>query len=455
MRRKEWISLGLLLLIAAAGAVRAAEGIGIGDAMDRLREVPKLRASDASISAAEGKKLAAAAKHLPELVLSSNNYMIDKDIDVDLSGVRDAVGRIDPAAASRIKDVTLQDRNFGSLDAILKYPLYTGGRVTAGVEVAESGIEASRQAREHTYEELLLELVQRYYGVRVAEEALTVQTAAAQSLRQHERNASRLEAEGQIARVERLGAEVAAAEAERERGVAQRNLAMARQALGSLLNADRMPPPDVGIPSIDRLPPLQRFVAGSQSENSQLRQLSATRKQAESAVSAVKGEYLPAVNLLAVRSMTNYNLVDIWPEWTIAATISLPLFDGGERRGKLHEASARLEEVGQTYEQARRDMALLVEQRYHELENAQEQIRTLRGTRALSEESLRAQQKAFSEGMARSLDVVDAQNTRSKVLLADLGARYTALTNYAALMLVSGQGPALEEWLRTTQESRP
>ena len=57
--------------------------------------------------------------------------------------------------------------------------------------------------------------------------------------------------------------------------------------------------------------------------------------------------------------------------------------------------------------------------------------------------------------MARSLDVVDAQNTRSKVLLADLGARYTALTNYAALMLVSGQGPALEEWLRTTQESRP
>ncbi|MBM7061964.1 TolC family protein [Pseudomonas sp. UL073] len=423
--------------------------------MERLRSAPKLKASEAAINAAEGKREAAEAKHYPQLAVASNNFMIDKDIDVDLSGVRDAVGRIDPAAAARIKDVTLQDRNFGSLDAVLKYPLYTGGRISAGVEVADSAIEASRQAREHTYEELLLELVQRYYGVRLAEEALAVQQAAASGLRQHQSNAGKLEQEGQIANVERLSAEVAAAEADREASVAERNLIMARQALASLLDGQDMPPPQVEIPNIASLPPLRRFISGTQGNNAQLKQLAATRKQAESAVGAVKGAYLPAVNLLAVRSMANYNLVDVWPEWTVAATISLPLFDGGERRGKLHQANARLEQVGQTYEQARRDMDLLVEQRYHELENAQEQIRTLRRTRELSDESLRAQQKAFSEGMARSLDVVDAQNMRSKVLLADLGARYTALTNYAALMLVSGQGPALEDWLRKTQESRP
>ncbi|MCY1349742.1 type I secretion outer membrane protein, TolC family [compost metagenome] len=455
MRRNGLIGLGLLVLAASVAQARAEQAISIGEAMERLREVPKLRASEAAISAAEGRRDAAAAKHLPELAVASNHYMIDKDIEVDLGGVRNAVGRIDPEAAARIKDVTLQDRNFGSLDAILKYPLYTGGRVTAGVEVAESGIEASRQAREHTYEQLLLELVQRYYGVRLAEEALSVQNAAADGLRRHSHDAGRLEDEGQIAKVERLSADVAAAEAEREQGVAERNLAMARQALASLLDGERMPPKQVGIPSVEQLPPLQRFVSGTHDNNAQLRQLAATRRQAESAVGAVKGAYLPAVNLLAVRSMTNYNLLDVWPEWTLAATISLPLFDGGERRGKLHQANARLEQVGQTYEQARRDMDLLVEQRYHELQNAQAQIHTLRRTRALSEENLRAQQRAFGEGLARSLDVIDAQNTRSRVLLADLGARYTALTNYAALMLVSGQGHALAEWLRGTQESQP
>ncbi|UVE19610.1 TolC family protein [Pseudomonas sp. LS44] len=433
----------------------AAQEIAIGDAMDRLRDSPKLRAGEAAINAAEGQREAATAKHFPELVLSSNHYLLDQDIEVDLGDVRQAfVDHGDAAAAARISDVTIQDRNFGSLDAIVKYPLYTGGRVSAGVEAAESAVEASREGRAHTYDELVLELVKRYYGVRVAEEALRVQTAAASSLRNHEQNAQHLEKEGQIAKVERLSADVAASEAERERSMAERNLRMARQSLASLLNGEATPPRDVAIPTVDSLPPLQRFTSGSQ-DNSQLKQLAATRKQAESATDAVKGAYLPAVNVLAVRSLSNYNLPEIWPQWTAGVTITLPLFDGGERRGKLHEANARLEEVGQTYEQARRDFNLLIEQRYHELENAQEQIRTLRRTRQLSDESLRAQQKAFAEGFARSLDVIDAQNTQSKVQLADLGARYSALTNYAALMVVSGQGPALEEWLRRTQEQRP
>ncbi|WP_218567607.1 TolC family protein [Pseudomonas cavernae] len=444
------------MLVWLALPAAAEQAIGIGDAMDRLRDSPRLKAGDAAISAAEGKREAAAAKHLPQLALSSNHYLLDKDIEVDLGDVRQAfIDRGDGALAARINDVTIQERNFGSLDAIVKYPVYTGGRITAGVAVAESGIAASREAREHTHEELLLELVRRYYGVRVADEALAVQTAAARGLREHQRHAEHLEKEGQIARVERLSANVAAAEAERERVVAERNLTMARQALTSLLDAEAMPPGQLGIPSVESLPPLQRFVSGTRDNNAQLKQLAATRKQAESATSAVKGAYLPTVNLLAIRSLSNYNLPDVWPDWTAGATISLPLFDGGERRGKLHEANARLEQVGQTYEQARRDFELLVEQRYHELQNAQEQIRTLKRTRELSEESLHAQRKAFSEGVARSLDVIDAQTTRSKVLLADLSARYSALTNYAALMLVSGQGPALEEWLRSTQENQP
>jgi outer membrane protein TolC len=101
----------------------------------------------------------------------------------------------------------------------------------------------------------------------------------------------------------------------------------------------------------------------------------------------------------------------------------------------------------------RRDVELLVAQRYRELKEARDRLAELETTRTLAEESLRAQQIAFSAGLATSLDVVDAEAALSRVRLGMLKALYDADVALAGLLEAAGETDRLVEYVESGTES--
>lgn len=85
---------------------------------------------------------------------------------------------------------------------------------------------------------------------------------------------------------------------------------------------------------------------------------------------------------------------------------------------------------------ARDDLAVGVDKLYTQLEKAQDNVKALNATITLSEELVRIRKKSFTEGMATSTEVIDAETMLATVKVARLAAYYeydVALINLLSL----------------------
>jgi outer membrane protein TolC len=96
------------------------------------------------------------------------------------------------------------------------------------------------------------------------------------------------------------------------------------------------------------------------------------------------------------------------------------------------------ESVALGKERAENTLDILVQKLYTELQEAQDEVATLRTTITMSEELLRIRRKSFDEGMATSTEVVDAEVMLSKVRIAMLLAYYQFDVSLASLCSVCG-----------------
>ena len=102
--------------------------------------------------------------------------------------------------------------------------------------------------------------------------------------------------------------------------------------------------------------------------------------------------------------------------------------------------------------EGRLNVESLVEKRYQELMKAREQYRATETARRSAEEYLRVRTRAFQEGYATSLDVVDAQLALSRVQTERLMAVYEYDVALAQLLEASGLSERFEGY-RTEKDA--
>lgn len=380
----------------------------------------------------------------PTLMLDARATRLDSALEADLRPVRDrlggALGGLGIALPPGFfpESFRLQERQFYNLGLEAVQPLYVGGRIRAGLDAAEFGVEAERSVVEATRGELHRVLTERYFGQVLAAEALAVREQTVLALQRHAEDAARLEAEGLIARAERLRASVALAEALAERDTAREQLTLARSALAALLASEQPVEALTPIPPPPERPDRLRWQQRAEAGNPGLQEASRRLDQAEAGQRAARGERLPSVALFARRELYTADLTLLDPDWAVGLQFSWPLYDAGQRRAREAGARARTGEVAQRLAAGRRDVALLVEQQVTRVLAALDRHATFQATATLADESLRAQQRAFEEGLATSLDVIDAELARARVALGELAARQEAWVAMAALHAAAG-----------------
>ena len=433
------------VLVGVSGLAHAGERMSFADAMARLESSSHvLEAARFELAQARAELDQARGRRLPTVNLEGRVTRLDSPLDVGVAELLPSLGGLLPPGLGPIR-YEIQSEQFYNLAVQARLPLYTGGRISAGISAGQAGAEAGEAALAATRAQLHELLVQRYFGLVLAEQAAEVRAATVDGLSRHLEDATRLEEEGLIARAERLRANVALAEAERELQSAQERSVLAGAALAALLAVSDAPRPSTPIPPAPASPALAGLIEQAQRANPTLAELRSRQVQADAAVQAERGSFLPTLGVFGQRELYTGDLTLLDPDWAVGLVAEWTLFDGFQRRAKVDQAAARSDRVAALRADAERQIELLVRQQHEQLVTALARLDSFSATRELAEESLRVQQRAFEEGLASSLDVIDAELALSRVRLGELDARLQAWRALAGLYAASGQSALLPE----------
>ncbi|MFQ6371840.1 TolC family protein [Shewanella sp. YIC-542] len=429
-----------------------AEELSFSNAWERLLDVSdKLAADDQQLQRAQAERDAAKGLYLPSLSINGNYTHMEHPVELDLRQLNPMasldLSALPPQYAAILGSIpgnlfvtrfTEQDIFNASLQAM--WPIYTGGQITAAQGIHKAKVAEEQQRRELGRRELFITLVDRYYAVSVTGALVQTQQQLVDSLKQHYQHALHMEQQGQIAKVERLNAQVALDDANVTLGSAKRQYEMACIALSRMLH-EQAASTRASMFVLASEPSLPQLMELTLKQHPALQLLSAKEQQAKGLIALENGKYKPTVYLYG-----NYTLYEddtllsqITSDWMVGLGVKVPLITRDGRSGKVQAAKSALLQARYTKAQTTQDLSLLVDQSYRQMLQAQEEIQALESSRKLAQENLRLRELAFSQGLSTSLERVDAEIKLSAVKTKALAAHYRYLQAYARLMAVTGQ----------------
>ncbi|MBI5780377.1 MAG: efflux transporter outer membrane subunit [Rhodocyclales bacterium] len=197
----------------------------------------------------------------------------------------------------------------------------------------------------------------------------------------------------------------------------------------------RLPSPPAGLPSglLERRPDVRSAEAA----------LQAATADARAATAAL----YPRLDLTAQGGGASSALGQILDPgsrlFTLAATLSATLFDGGRLRGELAYSEARVRELAQTYQQTLLSAFGDVENALSAQRNGDEALAAQQRAVAQAQTALRIATLQYQQGMTLYLDVLTAQRSLLNARDAEVQARLARLN--AALSLYQALGGGWED----------
>lgn len=158
--------------------------------------------------------------------------------------------------------------------------------------------------------------------------------------------------------------------------------------------------------------------------NPDIRVATETFRQSNLDVRGARNAFLPVVSLdpvwgLEANCLATHCVYTALPEagatptlgYFISATLTVPLWDWGTLRSKLHQADFRQQQAQVSLSQTQRRVLAELYAAYNEALVSRDEVDKLRQTADLAAESLRLVTLRYQGGSSTSLEVVDAQTT--------------------------------------------
>ena len=125
--------------------------------------------------------------------------------------------------------------------------------------------------------------------------------------------------------------------------------------------------------------------------------------------------------------------------WAAGATLSLNLFDGGEKIARVKESKARELQARALENQMTSAVRLQVREAYLNLATAQKRLEVVKDATSQAAESLRITQNRFEAGLATITDLLRVETAKTAAEKTALNANFDYRLSYAALELATGE----------------
>ena len=404
-----------------------ANSFKFSQAWERVVQVSnELQASTSEVNQAKAKEDAGSDLSLPSLDLVGSYTHLSDPFET---------GDIGPIPSV---DLSEQDVFKSSLQAM--WPIYTGGKITAAQGIHEAVVEEKKASLQIEKNKLFVKLVDRYYGVAVTQSLAQTQLQLVESLKKHTEHARKLEKQGQIAKVERLNAQVALENAKIAASRALRQAEMAKIALAKMLHEKQVDTFSTLFVSPNPLS-FSQLSEETMSNHPALYLLKMKEAQAQGLIDVQKSGYYPTVFLYGNYTLYEDDSVlsESTPDWFVGVGIKIPLISSNGRSGKTEAAKSAQLQARYTRAQTQQDLDLLLEKNYRDLQQAKDEMTSLKISLELATENERLRDLAFFQGLSTSIEKVDAELKLTAVKTKQLAAKYHYIQAYARLMSMSSQ----------------
>lgn len=298
---------------------------------------PGLAASASDTAAATAERRAAEAGRLPTLVASGSVMRLSQSpaLQFDTGA---GTFRSPPLFAD-------DEMRMGSIE--MRLPLFTGGRLTAGITAARAGEQAAAAAQTGAAADLRLEVAQAYVAVLRAERGLNAANASVASLQAHQNDVDAMVGRELVPMSDLLAAKVSLAHAQQGLLAAEHALALARASYNRLLGEPQERTVELAVDLVTTLPaatladstPLAELVATAVRNRPELQALAARSEQLQSAATAENRKRLPQVMLTGGWQHMGSQLLDRQDYAQVGIGVQWQLFDAGATR--QHAAALR------------------------------------------------------------------------------------------------------------------
>lgn len=336
---------------------------------------------------------------------------------------------------------TFKDQDYRTASIILVQPLFTGGKLVAAKKAANAEKHAAEFELAKIKNEITQETINNYFAVILLQQVVQTRENVLAGMEKHRSNAQRLSDEGLIARYDLLRAEVAVADADINLFNDRNRLELAIVALRNTLGMDD----DAPVVITDTL--LYHPVADSLAEfhlraydQQPILQMIAEKKKAVAQKYAVeRSSFLPQVAGFGKYELYDHDLSALEPRWIIGIQLNLNIFNGFKDHNRLLGAKSLKREVEYLESGVRREIDLWVNKSYRDMRNAETRFRKLEASVALSNESVRQNEKRFLTGIGTSLEVVDAHLSDEKNQVERLISLYDYYKSLTDLLVAIGR----------------
>lgn len=396
-----------------------------------------LKAYNELINKQKYEKKAAIGEFLPKVGLNATYLHFSKDLTLNTNATAMGV----PFTASTL----IQEQNVFTFGGMAVWNIFTGGKILSNNAAARAKLEAADKKYCEIKGNLTVDLVKRYYGLRLLKDYVAVREEVKNGMEKHLNDAKLLEKEGMISKSERLHADVAFANAKKDYLAATHDAISAEEGLKALIKADKADLSDISIEPVSLLflykqsdVNFKEMKENALNNNPQLLQLKAKKKALNAKYHAEMANYSPTVSLLAFDLPATDNLTSAAPRAGFGVSANWLVFDGLAKYNTSQAAKSERKMVEYEIINAEYNIESLITKQYEDLIKYKEQYESLDKSLENATEALRTASLAFKEGLGTSLQVTDAQMMLSKIKIERLKALYDYDVALAELLKTNG-----------------
>lgn len=448
MRSASWRS-GFLLVVASlaslagmAGMVRGqrAEGLTLPLAVEvALRSHPLVRGAEAGQDLAQGEVAEARGGRWPSIQLSETVVNGNNPVFVFGSLLEQARFREGNLYLPRLNNPPgLTNFRFG---VTVRTPLFDQFQTRTRVRQAGLRREQADHKADRIEQQIRFEVVRSYYGLilaRVKEEV----AGEAVRLAEADVRVSRDRVEAGTAVVsDLLAAEVQLAEMRQEQVQAAGDLVTAGASLNTALGVAIETPQEVSGQLVGKqfeAAAVKDLIGDALRYRPDLRQAGLAVESGDAGVEAVRGEYLPRIDIFANVGVSRNSWISGSGDYAVGASITFNLLDAG-RMGRIEQARAVRGIVAAEHEQLLNQVRFEVVQARQQLIVARERTGVAEQMVVRAAEVVRIVQDRYREGLTTITEVLRAQSALARARTTVLSARYEYYIGYAQVLLVTGR----------------
>jgi len=424
-----------------------------------------LKASQSSVKHAQTMKEGASSMmYMPSIDLHGSYTHLSKPIDLDLSdpinnfqtGLEGNLGLAPgtlPRTTSEQSTLDLSEQDVFLANISILWPIFSGGKTLYLSDIADAQIASEKAKEALSRQKAFIQLVKYYYGAKMGKAYYEMRIEVEETFQKHYENAQKLQAEGQIAKVELLNAQVQYDKATTETLKAHHQYTIANSALRMLLKEQ-----DLKITSPlfinENIRDKDYYVNRAVENYPALHLLDAKRKQTSSIVGIEKGNYMPTVVAFG-----NYNLYrddsvisKSAPDWFAGVAVNINLLSATGRSEKYEAAKIVDQQLTLLQQQAKQDLSILVEKTYNEVVLYLDAFKAIDSSLAMANENVKLRRIAFDSGLSTSLELNDAELFLAAKKTERLKVAYDYVQKLSYLMILSESSERFMEMAASGEE---